>query len=184
MLVFVSFSLFLISCSQTEKLPSVPGALPRDIVGQAYTSPSFFYDDVNFIGSPKDFFFTDPGQVESLLVRVDNQRFIYRYGYIWENNQWNQFGYGGNLYPGSDWIQNTASVGYLPSTPPFPLAPNSLRDGDNWVVAYWCNPVSRGWNCNGDKWVLLTYTVTKQFLPSAPPAPLNATGNTTNTTTP
>src|SRR3972149_11106784 len=120
--------LFIISCTR-EDLPPEPGS-PGGPIGQAvpvgYAEPG---DKFLIAPEPPVFSFTSLEQFDNLLLAVGKQDYIYKFGYVWKNKQWNQFKYEGDFVGNSNWIANRAGK-------TIPVNPLEFQEGENWVVAY------------------------------------------------
>jgi hypothetical protein len=157
--LIVLFALAIAGC-QTG-IPPEPGT-PGGPVGKAisalppgYASPEGKFEvDQDVVSEPEE--------KGSVLATVKNEKFVYRYGYILRNNRWEKIEYSGSVVGKSNWIAGKATV-------KLPVA--GEPEGEYWILAYGCNPKGKGWDCNGNLWMIQKYEIIRG-LPPEPFAPV------------
>lgn len=157
--LIVLFALAIAGCE--TGIPPEPGT-PGGPVGKAisalppgYASPEGKFEvDQDVVSEPEE--------KGSVLATVKNEKFVYRYGYILRNNQWEKIEYSGSVVGKSNWIAGKATV-------KLPVA--GEPEGEYWILAYGCNPKGKGWDCNGNLWMIQKYEIIRG-LPPEPFAPV------------
>ncbi len=153
-------SVFLISCGE-ETLPpepAPPGAIPTEgsgaIAGQAVAYAGYA-DPEGYIFLPASLFeFFDRDAVDYLTAIVRGDQFIYKTGYITNQNlAWVPFEYTGERVGDSNWLRESAMGAGLH------ISLESNVEGENYIVAYGCTRRLGTWDCHGNQWILQTFNV-------------------------
>ncbi len=170
-LTLLLLSALIVACAPSSDLPPEPGAPgtaggAKGLAGRAIAGGEQYADPTTFTISPT-LFQLAPGNFSLNLYAQANEQFVYRFGYVTDNEgQWKQFEYSCSQ-PIQNWCRNNVSRVLNVS-----LEKNVV--GENYIVAYGCTKQQGQWNCHSNKWMLQMFTV------SAPPPNVttNATPNT------
>ena len=123
-------------------------------------------ETVNFV-SP------DSNEEFKFGVQYDAEEY-YTWGtfYIYAEDEWHPIKFDGKYFPGSDWIVGEGRESIT-------LGGRDLPEGKYYAVAYSCERVGNEWDCNDNKWMLRTFTVSHSKLPPAPvkPEPITPEGS-------
>lgn len=143
--------LMLIACK--EELPPSPpppgGATSfgRAMAGVAGGMPSWAAPARNIVLSPSQPYYGD-----GVLVSVSNFEYVYSNGYFFnsQSRTWERFNLQGERT--QDWIKGQA-VGSIT------VDKAKFAEGDSYAVIYACLKVGKNWECNGNRWMLVTFKV-------------------------
>ena len=144
--------LVLASCAQ-EDLPPVPpppgggSGVGKALAGLAAGMPAWAAEAKNIAVTPDKPYFND-----GVIVSVSNFDYIYKNGYLFNSKQrtWEKFELQGEAV--QEWLKGTA-------TGDITIDANKFETGDNYAVIYACSKSGKEWDCNGKKWMLVTFKV-------------------------
>ncbi|MBI4146045.1 hypothetical protein HY489_01775 [Candidatus Woesearchaeota archaeon] len=155
------FVVFLLACTPgLPPPPPVPGQTGGGY-GHAVAMPGYADPSNRLLVSPAEIAIPS-GQSGKIEVSV-KQDFVYKSGYVMRNGQWSLVDFEGERVPNTDWLRSGKAV--------LTLSSSELREGDNFVIAYGCSQIAGGWDCNGNKWMIQTFKMTKAVVPPLPGVP-------------
>jgi len=145
--VFIIFCLFLVGCTNLPPEPETLGGVGKAIG----VLPDWAADPGNkFTTSPNPLIFTE--DAATMKANVQGDQFVYKYGYIYVNNNWEVFSFSEDTVGTSNWIGGDASVDVVATK-------DQMPEGNYFMVAYSCSKVDEVWQCNGNKWMLRDFIV-------------------------
>jgi hypothetical protein len=163
-IILLVIALFiLVGCTNTA-FPPKPGA-PGGPIGQAVEAQQYYAEPANRFLISESTLALKTQDAKIVNVNVKNQDFVYRYGFIWKDNQWTEFEYTGTT-GNKDWLVGDATATQTISLQDF-------NEGTTWILAYGCAETNTGFDCNGNKWMLQSVAV-KQLFPNVPDRPDNS----------
>lgn len=143
--------LFLIACKQElPPTPPQPGGSGREgmaIAGLAMGLPLWAAEPSSATVSPKDVYYGD-----GVIVSVSDYDYVYVNGYYFNSKTrtWTKFLLSGEQT--KDWLKGNG-VGTIP------VDADKFGTGANYAVVYACRKAAGAWDCNGKKWMLLSFNV-------------------------
>lgn len=152
--IFALILLFvlLVSCAKEELPPTPPppggeSGVGKALAGMAGAMPAWAAPAVNVVVTPAESYYGD-----GVIVNVGNYDYVYSNGYFFNSKlrTWEKFALQGEQV--KEWIKGLA-VGTVPVTA------DKFGVGDNYLVIYACTKTGSEWNCNGKKWMLVTFKV-------------------------
>ncbi len=151
-LSFLAVLLLLAACAAQDlpPTPPPPGAsvstAGRAFAGMAGAMPDWAAPPVNVQVTPSSASYGD-----SVIVSVNND-FVYEFGYFYNSQvrSWEKFNLQGEK--NQNWLLDRA-VGNIP------ISETKFATGANYVVIYACSKSGSDWNCNNNKWMLVTIDV-------------------------
>ena len=182
LLFVVCLSFLLVGCS--DDLPPEPGVVGSSegvvTVGGAinYATSSFAppFDindgDVNiFSFDSYDLTMVAGDSTANVGIDVDQEGgFIYKNGYFYTFDGWEQFPFIEDTVGSSNWIMNSASANLT-------IDVDDLDDGTNFVVTYSCKKYDGVWKCGCDsagncgQWMIQEFELNKFQFPDLPDSP-------------
>lgn len=143
--------LFLIACKEElPPSPPPPGGSGREgmaIAGMAMGLPGWAAEAKNAAVTPKEVYYGD-----GVIVSVSDYDYVYVNGYYFNSKSrtWTKFLLSGEQT--KDWLKGSA-VGTIP------VDADKFGTGANYAVVYACKRGVAAWDCNGKKWMLLSFNV-------------------------
>ncbi|MBT3303982.1 hypothetical protein HN592_01875 [Candidatus Woesearchaeota archaeon] len=178
--LIVCVCLFLVGCS--NDLPPEPGAIGGSddlTVGGAISYATSSFGPPYDINEGNENIFSLASYVITLTagdttadvdVNVDHDDgFIYKYGYYYTFDGWEQFTFSESTVGSSNWIRDSASV-------ELDIDVDDLDEGQNFVVAYSCKLYGGSWKCGCDsvacgQWMIQEFDLAKFQFPDSPTDP-------------
>lgn len=141
----------LVACG--EELPPSPPPPGGDvsggmaIAGLAVGMPKWAAEPRNTAVTPSEAHFND-----GVVVSVSNYDYVYSNGYFFNSKlrTWEKFTLQGDQV--QNWLKGQG-VGSIT------VDANKFVSGDNYAVIYACTKQGKEWECNGRKWMLVTFKV-------------------------
>jgi len=151
-LAIISILIFVAACTSQELPPSPPppgGAvgIGRAIVGMAGAMPTWAAPAKNTAVTPEEAYYGD-----GVVVSVSGFDYVYKNGYFFNSQirSWEKFELQGEQT--QDWLSGQAVGSVF-------IEASKFQTGDSYLVLYACTKVGASWDCNGSKWMLVTFTV-------------------------
>jgi len=179
----ILFLFLLGACAQDlPPNPPAPGGgtgVGRAIAGMAGAMPSWAAPPKNTAITPSDAYHGD-----GVVVSVSDFDFIYSSGYYFNSKirSWEKFSLQGEQV--KEWLKGQA-IGSVA------IDPAKFAEGENYLVVYACSKAGGSWDCNGKRWMLVTFNVlgvatgdipelanVDQFVINSPIPPFSVTSTT------
>ncbi|HLF54449.1 MAG TPA: hypothetical protein VI612_01895 [Candidatus Nanoarchaeia archaeon] len=141
--------LLLVACKDelppTPPLPGAGGGMA--IAGLAAGMPAWAAEARNVAVTPKEVYYGD-----GVIISVSNYDYVYVNGYFFNSKTrvWEKFLLAGDQT--QDWLK-VSGVGSVP------INTEKFGTGANYLVVYACSKIEGKWNCNGNKWMLVSFSV-------------------------
>lgn len=143
--------LLLVACSsELPPTPSPPGGdamAGKAFAGLATSMPSWAALPNNVFVSPQEAYYND-----AVVVTVSDYQYIYSSAYIFNSKvrTWEPVTLQGEME--KSWVKGSAVASV-------PITELKFAAGENYMVVYACRKTSGLWDCNGNKWMLVKFTV-------------------------
>ena len=127
--------------------PGGPAGVGRAFAGLAAGMPSWAAEAKNVAVTPPQAYYGD-----GVIVSVSNYDYVYSNGYFYNSKAktWEKFALAGEQE--QQWLKGQG-IGSIA------IDANKFATGDNYLVIYACSKTNGQWDCNGGRWMLMTFKV-------------------------
>lgn len=152
LLILIILAMFLLVSCDDELPPSPPPpggdvAIGRAMAGMAGAMPKWAAEPKNIAVTPPNAYYND-----GVVVSISNFDYVYSTGYLFNSKlrTWEKFNLQGDQV--ESWLKGQGIGSVV-------IDQNKFADGDNYLVVYACTRSGKEWECNGKRWMLVTFKV-------------------------